>query len=135
MSNTKGVINPSPASHGPLSGKQLALFAVSVGTTKELQPGLTAPYAGAYPSSPTHQLRTTAFFQTSGPKLPLPASMMGQAVLGLTCAAVGLVKLTRDGAIPKLYSLTSLPCLQGGPWGWNIVGERYGPCYTYFVDK
>lgn len=130
MSNTKGVINLSPASDGPLSGKQLALFPVSVGSTEELQPGLTAPYVGAYLFSSKHQVRTTAFFQASGPKLPLSTLMMGQAVLELTCAVVRLVKLTRDGAIPKVYSLTSLPCLQGGPWGWNIVGERYGPCYT-----
>lgn len=37
VANTKWVINLSPISDGPLAGKQLVLFAISVGSVKELQ--------------------------------------------------------------------------------------------------
>lgn len=56
-----------------------------------LQPRLTTLCVAVCFFSSKHQVRTTAFFQTGGQMLPLPTLVMGQSVLGLTCAPVRLV--------------------------------------------
>lgn len=76
--------------------------------------------------SSKHQVRTNNIFQTSGQKLPLPALVMGQSVLELTCASVRLAghQTHERWHHPPSCTLWPRSCVRKEIHGDGILWER-----------